>query len=262
MHIIAILIGLVLGSYVGERSDALFGALLGALAASLFFRLGDMRAMLSALQRRLEILERKQAEKPAVNTRPEPLPPVAKETPAPEKVVPADIGPADEPPKPRVHEHVPESPPLPGPFDRVVGIAKRWLTTGNVPVKIGIVISFFGVAFLLKYAVENSNIEIPISARYTGVALFAALLMGIGWRMRDTQRTYALSLQGGGIGVLFLTVFAAFQLHDLLPPVVAFAILILADGHGRVSCRATGVPCTGNSGYDRRFPGAIARFER
>ncbi len=108
-----------------------------------------------------------------------------------------------------------------------VDVAKRWLTTGNVPVKVGVIISFFGVAFLLKYAVEAQLFSIPISVRYLTVAAFAAALLVIGWRKRSENRTFALAVQGGGIGILYLTVFAAFRLHGLLPPVVAFGFLIL-----------------------------------
>ena len=108
-----------------------------------------------------------------------------------------------------------------------IDVAKRWLTTGNVPVKVGVIISFFGVAFLLKYAVENEVFSIPMSVRYLAVAGFATFLLSFGWRMRDDNRVFALSIQGGGIGVLFLTVFAALRLHGLLSPTIAFGLLII-----------------------------------
>ena len=110
-----------------------------------------------------------------------------------------------------MHPRVAETPPEPGPLSHTADVARRWLTSGNVPVKVGVIISFFGIAFLLKYAVENSVLVIPVGVRYLVVAAFAAVLLALGWRMRESQRVYALSLQGGGIGVLFLTVFAAFS---------------------------------------------------
>jgi uncharacterized membrane protein len=66
-----------------------------------------------------------------------------------------------------------------------------------------------------------------MSLRYLAVAGFAAFLLVIGWRMRFDNRVFALSLQGGGIGVLFLTIFAALRLHGLLSPMAAFGLLIL-----------------------------------
>ena len=40
------------------------------------------------------------------------------------------------------------------------------------------------------------------------------------------ERIYALSVQGGGIGVLYLTIYASFGLYHLLPAALAFALLI------------------------------------
>jgi uncharacterized membrane protein len=85
-------------------------------------------------------------------------------------------------------------------------MAKEWLTTGNVPVKVGVIVSFFGVAFLLKYAVDQGYIVISIEARYLAVTAAAAVLLGLGWRLREKLPVYALSLQGGGIGILYLTI--------------------------------------------------------
>ncbi|MDX1516634.1 MAG: DUF2339 domain-containing protein [Woeseiaceae bacterium] len=113
------------------------------------------------------------------------------------------------------------------PVDDVIGFVRRWLTTGNVPVKLGVLVSFFGVAFLLKYAVDNRVINIPIEARYLFVAAAAVVLLVLGWRLKTKQRVYALSLQGGGIGILFLTIYAAFSLHGMLSPGFAFFLMVL-----------------------------------
>jgi uncharacterized membrane protein len=112
---------------------------------------------------------------------------------------------------------VPEPPSEPNPI-------VKWLLGGNTVVRIGVVILFFGVAFLLKYAYEHTHI--PIEARLIGVALGAVVLMVLGWRLRHGRPGYALSLQGAGIGVLYLTIFAAFRLYQLLPPLPAFVLLV------------------------------------
>jgi len=94
---------------------------------------------------------------------------------------------------------------------------------GNALVRFGVIVLFFGVAFLLKYASEH--IEIPIEARLIAVALCAVVMLAIGWRLRLSRPGYGLIMQGGAIGVLYLTVFAAFRLYQLLPGGLVFALL-------------------------------------
>ena len=101
----------------------------------------------------------------------------------------------------------------------------RWFMGGNTLVRVGVVILFFGVAFLLKYAYEHTHV--PIELRLTGVAITAIVLLFIGWRLRLKRPGYALAMQGGGIGVLYLTVFAAFRLYQVLPPEAALVLLFL-----------------------------------
>jgi uncharacterized membrane protein len=101
----------------------------------------------------------------------------------------------------------------------------RWFSGGNTVVRVGIVILFFGVAFLLKYAYEHTRV--PIELRLAGVLAGGVALLGIGWRLRITRPGYALALQGGGVGVLYLTIFAAFRLYELLPPAVALGFMVL-----------------------------------
>lgn len=105
------------------------------------------------------------------------------------------------------------------------GAIWKWLTGGNALVRIGVVILFFGVAFLVRYAAEH--VEVPIEGRLTGAALGAILMLGIGWRLRERAGGYGLVLQGGGIGVLYLVVFGAFRIWKLVPSELAFALLVL-----------------------------------
>ncbi len=105
----------------------------------------------------------------------------------------------------------------------------RWLreffTGGNAVVRMGIVILFFGVAFLLRYLAEHSHL--PIELRLAGIVLGGVALLVVGWRLRLSRPPYALALQGGGVGVLYLTVFAAMRLYGLLPAAVAFPLLAM-----------------------------------
>ena len=103
--------------------------------------------------------------------------------------------------------------------------AKNWLFGGNTLVRSGIVILFIGVSFLLKYAAEHTSI--PIEVRMAAIEIFGIGLLALGWRMRNERTEYAWALQGGGIGILYLSTFAAYKLYQLLSPGATFAILIL-----------------------------------
>ena len=115
---------------------------------------------------------------------------------------------------------VPGVPPA-GPLHPVAP-AWSWLT-GNALVRIGVVVLFFGVAFLLSYFAEH--VTIPIELQFAGVALAGAAMIGAGAWLRKARRAYGLALAGGGVGVLYLTAFAAFQRVPLLSPPAAFVLL-------------------------------------
>jgi uncharacterized membrane protein len=103
--------------------------------------------------------------------------------------------------------------------------ARDWLLGGNTVVRIGVLLLFIGFAFLAKYAVENALL--PPELRLAGIAVGAIALFVIGLRVRrhEGRLAYALTLQGAGIALLYLTVFAAFRLYQFLPAGVAFAAL-------------------------------------
>ena len=104
----------------------------------------------------------------------------------------------------------------------------RWITGGNALARIGVVVLFIGVAFLLKYA--SDRITVPIEARLGAVALGATALLAFGWRLRAARAGYAMTLQGAAVGILYLTVFVALRLYHVLPPGVAFVLLFAIGG--------------------------------
>lgn len=112
-------------------------------------------------------------------------------------------------------------------FVKATEIIKNYFTAGNLFVRIGIIILFFGISFLLKYVSEQGFF--PIEYRLIGVALGAIALLGLGWRLREKNETYGLLLQGAGIGVLYLNIYAAFGQYQLLPPIAAFALLFVVS---------------------------------
>ena len=99
------------------------------------------------------------------------------------------------------------------------------LIAGNIVAKLGIVILFFGVGFLLKYAYDQGMLPVPL--RLAGVALFGFGMLFAGWRLRGTRRLYGLILQGGGIGVLYLDAFFALRVYHLVDMAAGFAAFMI-----------------------------------
>ncbi|MDF9904572.1 UNVERIFIED_ORG: putative membrane protein [Pseudomonas reinekei] len=251
------LIGLVLGWILDESfSDALLGALLGlGIGQAIGIARLESRAVeqqrlleqaqiaLHAFEQRLAALEASgvkapQTREPLVSPETildeapaaateliwelppelEPIAAAASETSPPQPVdawKPEPIARAAQPPVP------PRGPNL---IDRAISRARAWLFGGNTVLRVGVVLLFLGLAFLLRYATEG--MVVPIELRYAGVAAAALGLLGLGWWLRARNSSYALILQGAGIAVLYLTVFAAMRLHPLLDPSAAFGLLV------------------------------------
>jgi uncharacterized membrane protein len=104
----------------------------------------------------------------------------------------------------------------------------HWFTGGNAMVRVGVVVVFFGIAFLLSYFAEHFTL--PIEVKFAGVALLGAAMIGVGAGLSFTRRAYAMALIGGGLGVLYLTVFAALEMVPLLSSSMAFALLAAVAG--------------------------------
>jgi uncharacterized membrane protein len=140
----------------------------------------------------------------------------------PRRNVPAE---STAPPRPPRPERPPSKPPS-DPIGDAFGVVRRWFTEGNVPVKIGMLVLLAGVAALLKYANDQGWVRVPMEVRLAGIAAAAIGGLVFAWRQRETRRSFALSLQGGAIGVLMLVTFAAFKLYGMIPAGAAFGITI------------------------------------
>lgn len=151
----------------------------------------------------------------AAAAKPEPLVEAVAETAA------VPIAKAPPPPAP------PAEPPVPL-KDRLPPFLRDWIFGGNTIVKVGVLVLFLGLAFLLRYAAER--VTVPPVLRYAGVALLGIGLLGLGWRLRERRDVaggtgYGLILQGAGIGVLYLTTLASLKLNGLIAPEAAFVFL-------------------------------------
>jgi uncharacterized membrane protein len=117
-----------------------------------------------------------------------------------------------------------ESPAEPEAGFRPLGVLKTWLFGGNALVRVGVVVLFFGLAFLVKFAAEHA--VLPIEARYVGIGIGALITLVLGWRLRVSRPEYAMALQGLGVASLYLVTFAAFRIHGLLPGGLTLVILV------------------------------------
>ena len=122
------------------------------------------------------------------------------------------------------------------PLTRLLGAAKEWITTGNAPVKVGVLVSLIGVGLLLREASRRGVINITLEMRLIAVALFGLALLAIGLWLRHRNPVYGVSLQGGGVAVLYLTTFASFAVYDVLPAApAAVAVIVVTVGAGVLS---------------------------
>ncbi|MDR2838888.1 MAG: DUF2339 domain-containing protein, partial [Azonexus sp.] len=102
---------------------------------------------------------------------------------------------------------------------------RDWFLRGNPIVRAGLVILFIGLSFLVRYAAQIGLL--PIELRLAAVGAAGVALLVIGFRRRESRPDFGLILQGGGVAVMYLTVFAAFRLYALLPQLAAFGLMAL-----------------------------------
>jgi hypothetical protein len=98
---------------------------------------------------------------------------------------------------------------------------------GNTLARVGVALLFIGAALLIKLAADNGFLHAPIEVRLAGIGFGGLILIALGWRLRDNKPGYALSLQGGGIALIYMTLFASLRLFHLLPPAAAFAMMLI-----------------------------------
>ena len=129
-------------------------------------------------------------------------------------------------PKPPVERPLPprREPQEPGPIARLLTGAKDWLFGGNLVARLGLMILFIGVAFLLRFA--SSYVVVPIEVRLAGIAAGAIGLLGWGWHIRTKRPGIALPTQGAALATLMMVVFGAYKFWQLLPTAATFGLLL------------------------------------
>ncbi|MBS0589028.1 MAG: DUF2339 domain-containing protein, partial [Proteobacteria bacterium] len=240
-------VGSVLGGWLSwvvfDGEVGLTGTLFGALFGLLFARTLRLGRRLDELESRVRhltadatapVVESPRTQTPATPGKAPPAQPVA--IPIPSRAhldtvidlrVAATRRNADADTSAVLHPYPLPSKPVPRTAPPALLWIKRWLSEGNPLVKAGIVVVFFGVAYLFKYAAEAGWLTVPVEFRFLGVSLVALAALAFAWHKRESHRAFALSLQGGAIGVLILTIFAAYRLYALLPPALTFVLLVV-----------------------------------
>ena len=111
------------------------------------------------------------------------------------------------------------------PIDKLIVKLKTYFTTGNVLAKVGGVILFFGLSFLIKFAVNNDMISVELGL--LSVILFSIALTGIGFKYRKREGAFGLILQGIGIAVFYLAIFSAAKFFSVIPFGAALGIMVV-----------------------------------
>lgn len=154
------------------------------------------------------------------------LPPMPEPSrPAPVRPEPAPVAAAASAPAQRTWTPPPVA--APGFIERGIEHIKHWFTRGNVPVKVGMLVLLAGVGALLKLATDQGWLTVSPLFRLLGISIVALAGLVFAWRQRESHRTFALALQGGAIGVLLLTIFAATRNYGFIEPLPAFALSVV-----------------------------------
>ena len=226
----------LIGGALYGPGGLLFGAVLGFGAGYLYraqMQLKTLSQRLDGIEKRLDHERPTSAstQTPAPGSA-EPSPRISTQTTAPDPSVAAGAPATRAVYRPQEDADLPAgvtAPTAPGKLEQrlrqLLSAAVRFFTTGNLVVRVGVVVLFFGVAFLLRYAYENALL--PIELRLAGSSAFGILLTALGWRFRARVDTYGVVLQGAGVGLLYLTIFAAARMYELLPISAAFGLLVV-----------------------------------
>lgn len=90
--------------------------------------------------------------------------------------------------------------------------------------RIGLLALFLGVAFFLKYAFDNRWIG-ELGRVILGLMAGFGMIVGSEFTRRKNYTVISQGLHGGGIGILYLSIFAAFGFYHLIGVVPAFLFM-------------------------------------
>lgn len=124
------------------------------------------------------------------------------------KITPQQI----EPPKPKPHPPHKESS-MDNFRAKFGGLSIEEILFGNIILKIGVVAFILGVGLFLKYSIDKD--WIPIWGRAViGILIGIFMIIGGTKLVSNSNRLFSEGLFGGGVAILYLSVFAGFALDD------------------------------------------------
>jgi uncharacterized membrane protein len=91
--------------------------------------------------------------------------------------------------------------------------------------KIGIAVLVLGIAFFVKYAIDQNWIT-EIGRVCIGIGC-GLILIGLAHYLRNTYRSFSSVLAGGGIAIFYFTIAFAFHQYQLFSQTSAFVIMVI-----------------------------------
>jgi uncharacterized membrane protein len=122
------------------------------------------------------------------------------------------------------------APPMPS----VPAWLSSWLSFDNWPIKLGVLLLLIGLGSGYRYLEAQGYLRLPIGYRLIGISLLAIAALAFGWRQRQQRASFALSLQGGALGALLITIYAALQQYQLISGGLAFSLMLAVVATGVV----------------------------
>ena len=95
----------------------------------------------------------------------------------------------------------------------------------NLISKLGILITIIGVVIGAKYSIEHNLIS-PLTRIILGYLVGIGLL-GFGIKLKEKYENYSAVLVSGAIAIMYFITFAAYDFYDLIPQLMAFALMVL-----------------------------------
>jgi uncharacterized membrane protein len=136
------------------------------------------------------------------------------------------VEPEPPPPPPPLEPARAAPPPRRAASSSAVSIDERWIGQRGL-LAVGVVALLMATGYLLKLSFERG--WIPPIMRCVGGALLGGVVGAIGWRLHRRYRTYGAALVGCGAGIIYLSVWAACRLYEVIPPTTGIVGLALVS---------------------------------